>query len=118
LPTSPPISKALPGVHRVRKRNAVGSVTEFWYAWRGGPRILHARAKSEAGLPTLVARQMPDAIRAYEANRRPAADNRFLYGLISRYLESAAFRSVAERTRRDRRKLLDRVCGSTPTQAR
>ena len=99
----------LPGVHRVRKARADGGVTEFWYAWRGGPQILRATANSDALLAKAVAACMPEALKRYEAERRPAGDKRFLYGLITRYLESPAFGSLADRTRRDRRKHLDRV---------
>lgn len=109
MTVSPPVSQVLPGVHRVRKPRADGGVTEFWYAWRGGPQILRATAKSETLLPREVGRLMPGAVGAYGAHRRPARDRAFLYGLITRYLASPAFERAAPRTRRDRRKFLDRA---------
>lgn len=42
----------LPGVHRVRARLAGSQIAEYWYAWRGGPRILAVKARSDAELAT------------------------------------------------------------------
>jgi integrase len=110
LPASLPISTMLPGVHRVRSSRPDGSLVEYWYAWRkGGPRILRVTAPNEAALTQKLAAQLPQAIKTYEAVRRPGADKRFLHGLITHFLESAAFKSAAQRTRYDRRKQLDRV---------
>lgn len=106
---SPPVSQILPGVHRVRYGRADGGVTEFWYAWRGGARILRATAKSDALLEREIARLMPEAMAAYQAERRPGGDHKFLYGLITRYLASPEFERGAPRTRRDRRRFLDRA---------
>lgn len=109
MPASIHISKMLPGVARVRKLLADGTVAEFWYAWRGGPQILRVAARSDALLAKAVAEAMPEALRRYEKERRPGEDRKYLYGLITRYLGSPAYRSAGERTRRDRRKMLDRV---------
>ena len=109
MPASLPISTMLPGVHRVRKPRADGGVTEFWYAWRGGPQILRATAASDTLLAGALAASLPDALKRYEVERRPAGDKRFLFSLVTRYLESPAFGAIADRTRRDRRKHLDRV---------
>lgn len=103
------VSQVLPGVHRVRKARADGGVTEFWYAWRGGPQILRATASSDALLKREIVKLMPQAGTAYELARAPAAADKFLYGLISKYLESPGFLDLAERTRRDRRKFLDKA---------
>lgn len=103
------VSQVLPGVHRVRKPRADGGVTEFWYAWRGGPQILRATASSDTLLKREVAKLMPAALTAYEAARAPGGESQFLYGLIARYLESPGFLELAERTRRDRRKMLDKA---------
>jgi integrase len=85
-------------------------VTEYWYAWRGGPQILRATAKSDLLLQHEVARVAPQAVAAYaQQQRRPKRDYAFLYGLVTRYLESAEFARAAERTRRDRRKFLDKA---------
>ena len=107
MTVSPPVSQVLPGVHRVRAERADGGVTEFWYAWRGGPRILRATANSDALLARELGRLMPAAVAAYVAERKPGGDHKFLYGLITRYLSSAEFERGAPRTRRDRRRFLD-----------
>lgn len=109
MTASPLVSQILPGVHRVRKPRADGGVTEFWYAWRGGPQILRATANSDVLLGREIGHRMPAAIAAYETERRPAVDHKFLYGLITRYLSSPEFERGAPRTRKDRRKFLDRA---------
>lgn len=104
------VTRMLPGVHRVRARRA-GQVSEYWYAWRGGPRILKAQAATDAALTREVERLAPLAIAEFEAGRRPG-DQVTLYGLITRYLDidaNPAFARLAERTRRDRRKFLDKA---------
>ena len=104
------ISQVLPGVHRVRRPRADGGITEFWYAYRGGPQILRASAPSDALLAREVAMLMPKAIERYQTLRKSPTDRRYLYGLITRYLEVlASNESLAPRTKRDRRKHLDRV---------
>lgn len=103
------VSQMLPGVHRVRKRTAAGGVTEFWYAWRGGPQIMRATAKSDTLLAREIARLTSAAAAAYDASRQSGGDDKFLYGLITRYLSSPQFAGLAERTRRDRRKFLDKA---------
>lgn len=98
----------LPGVHRVRKELA-GGPAEYWYAWRGGPCILKATAKSDTLLAREVERLAPAAAELYGRGTQPPQDQAFLAGLITRYLTSAEFERLAERTRRDRRKALDRA---------
>lgn len=98
----------LPGVHRVRMPRADGGATEFWYAWRGGPRILRASAKSDGLLDREIARLAPAAAAAFEALKHPK-DDQFLFGLITKYLESDAFKGLSPRTQKDRRKFLDKV---------
>lgn len=86
-------------------------MAEYWYAWRGGPRILHAWASSDLLLDREVARAFPEAAAAYARHHsdRKAPDRASLYGLITRYLQSPEFARAAPRTRKDRRTLLDRV---------
>jgi len=102
------VSRMLPGVHRVRKELASGPA-EYWYAWRGGPCILTAKAKSDALLEREVERLAPAAAELYGRDTRPAVDTAFLAGLVTRYLGSLEFERLADRTRRDRRKNLDRA---------
>ncbi len=84
-------------------------MTEYWYAWRGGPQILRAAARSDYALTIEVSRSAPAAIAAYAAQSQPARDTVTLYGLVTRYLQSSAFGALAPRTQKDRRKSLDRV---------
>jgi integrase len=98
----------LPGLHRVKKRKAE-HVTEYWYAWRGGPQILKVKARGDQELARLVARAAPAAVEAYKANAAPQADNVTLYGLVTRYLVALEAMPGAVRTKGDRRKYLDVV---------
>lgn len=97
---------ALPGVHKVRVRLASG-VGEYWYAWRGGPRILAESAPGEAALKVRVARASSAAGEAYHRLKtdRNSADG-FLAGLIYAWQASPEFAGLGERTRRDIRKHL------------
>jgi integrase len=99
----------LPGVHRVRVKLAGGKLAEYWYAYRGGPRILQAVAATPTALAREVARQTPVATDAYRAAiEKPAAD-KFLAHLAERYLASGEYAKLAERTKKDRRQALDVV---------
>src|SRR5690606_19374679 len=111
-PASLPITRMLPGIHRIKRAKA-NRVFEYWYAWRGGPQILAAQASSVKSLAREVARKAPAAVEAYRAQIKPekAAEDRVtLYGLITRYLDLMhTDRSLAPRTKADRRKHLDLV---------
>ncbi|WP_091739879.1 tyrosine-type recombinase/integrase [Phenylobacterium immobile] len=76
----------LPGVHRVKITLAGGRVGEYWYAWRGGPRILKAVAKTTAALLREVEAQAAEAAIAYKAAVKPAPSGAFLDGLITKFL--------------------------------
>jgi site-specific recombinase XerD len=99
----------LPGVHRIRARLRSGGAAEYWYAWRGGPRILAASAPNRPALARAVAKATPAAIEAYgRATASAAPDTVSFYGLVTRYL--AAMEEVptlGPRSRSDRRKHLD-----------
>lgn len=99
----------LPGVHRVRVRLAGGRVAAYWYAWRGGPRILAVTARSDAELTRLVELAAADAVTTFKQLVRPAAADNHLSGLVQRYLESAEYGRLAPRTKTDLRKHLDVV---------
>jgi integrase len=105
----------LPGAHRVRAQLAGGRVAEYWYAWRGGPRILSAKAANPAALAREVARLTPAAMTAFEATTRPPAAASLLSTLIADYLRPAANGKVphlahlSARTLKDRRLRLDYV---------
>lgn len=109
----------LPGVHRVRAQLASGAA-EYWYAWRGGPRILSVKARSDAELARLVELAAPAAVVEYQRLVRPAAAENYLSGLVQRYLESAEYERLATRTKRDLRRHLDVVradLGTMPLKA-
>lgn len=102
------LSIMLPGAHRVSKRLAGGAVAEYWYAWRGGPQILSAKAKTPAALAREVARLTPAASLKFEEHRLPTGDHVTFYGLVTRYLAALeADTKLSPRTKSDRRKYLD-----------
>lgn len=109
LTVSLKVAQMLPGVARVRRRKG-GRLYEYWYAWRGGPQILSVSAESERALQGAVAGAAPTAIARFEELRQPAADQRTLHGLITRYLNAMAENTrLADRTKLDRRRHLDLV---------
>jgi len=99
----------LPGVHRVRAKLAGGRLVEYWYAHRGGPRILQANAATPAALAREVARLAPAAADAYRELIKTPSSDQFLAGLADKYLQSASYAGLAKRTQRDRRLALDVV---------
>lgn len=110
----------LPGVHRVRARLAGGRLAVYWYAYRGGPKILHVVARTDAELARLVAQAAPAASDAYRALAQPEKAEAFLSGLIADYLESGVLKGLAARTQSDIRKALDvvrRDLGEMPVKA-
>lgn len=105
-----------PGLHKVRRALAGGRISEHWYAFRGGPSILRAVARSDAELAAEVARLAPAASEAWARLHKPAPDGQFLSGLIARFLTPAAdgkpaahLAHMADRTVGDLRKALDVV---------
>jgi integrase len=101
----------LPGSHRVRAPLAGGRVAEYWYAWRGGPRILSVSANNAKALAAEVSRRLPAAIAEFQAQQR-VGDTTTLSGLITRYLaalDTPEFAHLAERTKKDKREHLDRA---------
>jgi integrase len=103
----------LPGVHRVRANLSKGRVAEYWYAWRGGPRILKAVAGSDALLAREVARLAPDAAVAHRSAANPTPSDQFLSGLIAQFLKGEDDKPpphlahLSPRTMADLRKALD-----------
>ncbi len=115
MPNSPdslPITRMLPGVHRIKRAKA-NRVFEYWYAWRGGPQILAAQASSVRSLAREVARKAPAAMEAYRSQiktEKSFANEETLFGLITRYLGLMhKDKALAPRTKTDRRKHLDIV---------
>ena len=115
MPNSPdslPITRMLPGVHRIKRAKA-NRVFEYWYAWRGGPQILAAQASSVKSLAREVARKASSATAAYRSHlksEKSVVQEDTLYSLITRYLDLMnKDKSLAPRTKTDRRKHLDIV---------
>lgn len=108
LTASLAVAEMIPGAHRVKKRKADG-VTEYWYAWRGGPQILKVTARGDQELATLVAQAAPEALRRFAEAATPKGDTVTLYGLITRYLIALEAMPGAPRTKNDIRKYLDKV---------
>lgn len=88
----------LKGLNRVERRLADGSRVTYYYAWKGGPRVI-----GEFGSPEFHA--------SYNAavNRRVTADDRILRYLIDAYQDSSDFTDLADRTRSDYRRHFKRI---------
>jgi len=99
-PSSFPVRRMLPGVHRVRITLAAGRA-EYWYAWRGGPRILAVKARSDAELDALIPQHAAAAAEAYKLAVKPPPAKDLLDGLIASFLESPDFAKLAPRTKAD-----------------
>lgn len=84
------------GLHRVRKRLSSGKLVTYYYAWRGGPRIV-----ADYGSP-IFASEFAEAHRNESA---PATGS--FNEAISSYLVSAKFKSLAPRTQTEYRSLID-----------
>ena len=85
----------LKGLHRVRMRLADGTITTYWYAWRGGPRLDGEPGSSEFMLSY-------NAAIAQGSPRSPDT----LDIVLDKFQDSEEFRSLAPRTQSDYRKLL------------
>lgn len=93
----------LKGLNSVSKRLADGSRVTYWYAWKGGPRL-----PGKPGSPEFVA-----AFSAAAQDRRaPSADT--LATLVSRYRASPEFTGLADATRREWIRWLDRIMADDP----
>lgn len=111
----------LKGVHRVRISLA-SSRAEYWYAWRGGPKILSESAPTDAALDRLVAAAAAKAGEAYHAAHavRTAPMTGFLAGLIQMWKASPEFAKLGERDRADLHKhlaVVSRDLGTMPVAA-
>ena len=103
----------LKGLNRVRKRLADGSVVIYWYAWKGGPRLL-----GKPGSPEFQASY--NAAIADHATSRTRAASGTLFFIMEEYQASAEFRGLAERTRADyvaKIKLIEAKFGDFPLSA-
>ena len=99
----------LKGINPVFKRLADGSKVTYYYAWKGGPRLI-----GEPGTPEFLA-SYQDAV-----SRKIAAPAGTLLSLLEAYQNSEEFRKLADRTKADYRgklKLIERKFGTLPLAA-
>jgi integrase len=85
----------LKGINRITKKLASGKSITYYYAWKGGPRL-----NGTPGSPEFIA----SFNRAVTAKREPRTD--LLISILDRFEESTEFADLAERTRKDYRRLL------------
>jgi len=87
------VTLELKGLHRVRSKGRV-----YWYAWRGGPRVL-----GEPGTPDFVA-SYNEAIASVTT-----PDNSRFQSLVALYKASPDYQKLAHSTRRNWAPWLDRI---------
>lgn len=87
------------GIHRVRKRLADGTVTEYHYAWRGGPKFWSTADDFEENSPEYLAayREVAETLGRAKGKFR---------SIIITFLESSAFTKLSARTQSDMKKSL------------
>lgn len=99
----------LKGIASATKKLADGTRATYYYAWRGGPRLV-----GEPGTPDFVA-----SYNAAVATRRLAPSGTF-HKLIDTYLDAAEFRNLSDRSKKDYRTNVDKIrakFGSMPLAA-
>jgi len=79
----------LKGIHKVRWRLANGKIAIYYYAWRGGPRLI-----GQPGTPQF----MQSYNEAVASRRRPALGR--LFTLISEFRASSEYSSLSDSTKR------------------
>lgn len=97
-------NRILTGLHVVKKRLASGIVRWNVYAWRGGP-CIH---RQDGGRPIITPAMLSQAMaaRAESSGKGPAET---FSAIIAAYRASPEFERLAESTRRDYRRILDRI---------
>src|SRR5262245_24191229 len=99
----------LKGLNWTTKRLANGEVHTYWFAWRGGPRLI-----GEPGSPKFVA-SYNEAVA-----RKVATPEGVLQVVLTKFQQSEDFRRLAERTRKDyaiQIKVIERAFGDLPIAA-
>ena len=97
------------GIHWTRAKLADGITKIYWYAWKGGPRVL-----GKYGTPEFIA-SYNEAI----ARRLPTPEGKLQF-LIQGYQASQNFLQLSERTRRDyigQIKIIEKEFGDFPLRA-
>src|SRR5262245_13718165 len=85
----------LKGIHSVKVKLASGEPATYYYAWRGGPRLV-----GEPGSPEFLASYTA----AHHSRRQP--DAAIFQSVIAGYKASEDFRGLQPRTKSDYLKLL------------
>src|SRR4051795_907812 len=88
----------LKGIHKVRAKLAGGAAGTYWYAWRGGPRLI-----GEPGSPEFI-KSYNDAIE----ERRTPDQSRFR-ALVTLYRASGSYSELAPSTKGKWSRWLDRI---------
>jgi integrase len=101
----------LKGINSARARLASGETVTYYYAWRGGPRLI-----GRPGSPEFV-QSYHDALAQRRESRRKVDT---VAGLIDAYKDSAEFKTLADATRRGYRQhlaMIEREFGDFPVSA-
>lgn len=98
----------LPGAHRLVRR-LVGGWVIYWQAWRGGPRIGKFEGVTLAAAELQESASADKIAEAYAAARRTDVPADTLAGLVSQYRASPEWQGVAEATRKQWVRWLDRI---------
>jgi integrase len=99
----------LKGIHSVKVKLAGGALATYFYAWRGGPRLV-----GEPGSPEFLASYTA----AHQYRRQPDAAT--LHGVIAGYRASQDFHGLAPRTQSDYLKhiaKIEKIFGTLPLAA-
>lgn len=80
----------LKGVNKTTKHLKSGERVSYYYAWKGGPRLL-----GEPGSPEFV-----ESYQQAQA-KRTTPKSHTLLALLDKYQQSSKWQSLAERTRKD-----------------
>src|SRR5689334_1507500 len=99
----------LKGINRSTKRLADGTAVTYWYAWRGGPRLL-----GEPGTPEFVASYNAAVAAKIEIPKGT------LLSIVTAFQGSPAFTDLQPQTRKDyvrQIKLIEKEFGDFPIAA-
>jgi len=97
------------GLHWTAGKLADGTTKNYWYAWRGGPRL-----RGEPGSPEFIA-----DFNAAAAMKVPAPEGRLL-ALLQAYEKSQNFLGLSDRTRSDYKSQIEKIeqrFGDCPNKA-
>jgi integrase len=88
----------LKGIHRVKVKLADGTLAHYYYAWRGGPRLV-----GEPGSPEFLASYTA----AHQSRREP--DRAIFHSVIAGYKASKAFLDLSPRSKSDYLKQIKKI---------